>query len=437
MRDRARKDRGYRLVLESLEQRILLGADPFIDPNGTLVVQGTGAVDSAIIELAGPEILVTLNGQAFGFDKLLVNDISVSTMGGVDSISIDAAIDVASVVDGGNEVGVDDHLTIVGTSARDSFDIGPFVVRGRGATPTDVSFTNINFVDVLGMGGSDAFFVTPDLIAIAIDGGSGDDEVTIDAGGEISSTAAGPPLTVTVGSFTPIELSAAENIVVRNAPFFVGNAAAIDSGLSELVAWAQRLEGFGVFGVNAPLALSTHGELLGLSSVLEQLRVDLGAFLGDPGTPSPPTSADILSFLNTWSATPTPGLSVSAIATSSGFYVDPGAVVRPLVSLRMQSLSTTTVSLADAPGLEASGIEFDSSAMVTLTTALDMDFSFGAGVGALIAELVDMSITQSADASGVAAGTPVTIGILGATVSNPVVSLSGAVDVVARQHSPQ
>lgn len=184
---RSRRSSASLIVLESLEQRILLSVDPFIDPNGTLVIPGTSDADTAIVELAGPQLLVTLNGQAFGFDKLLVNDIFIDTMGGVDDISIDAAIDVPTVVDGGNDPGVDDHLTIVGTPARDRFDIGPFVVAGRGATPTNVSFTNINFVTVSGMGGSDAFFVTPAQIAISIDGGVGDDEVTILAGGEISS----------------------------------------------------------------------------------------------------------------------------------------------------------------------------------------------------------------------------------------------------------
>lgn len=114
--------------MESLERRTLMAADLL---NGTLTIVGTTGNDNIQVQVAvgGPnagQLQVDVNGQQTFFDPLQVTSINISGLSGNDHITVDDAITVNTLIDGG--AGNDDikggggNDTIHGRTGNDTID---------------------------------------------------------------------------------------------------------------------------------------------------------------------------------------------------------------------------------------------------------------------------------------------------------------------------
>ena len=147
----------------------------FTFANVTNLVLDTHSNDSAGADADS----VTINEGALAAAGL--QNLTVETGGGDDRVTIYGGVPSLPVSGGGVTISAgpgSDTVTINGTSGADTFDLSGSVLASGG---NSISISDVDLVEIAGLGGADLFRVTPSVAtAFNITGGSGQDELRID-----------------------------------------------------------------------------------------------------------------------------------------------------------------------------------------------------------------------------------------------------------------
>jgi Ca2+-binding RTX toxin-like protein len=161
---------------ESIESRTLLSATL---NNGLLTVSGTEAADVVtVVDNGAGQIAVNVNGTIDNFQSAQVTTISVSVLGGSDSVSLTGA--TPATINGGAG-----HDTLIGGDGADHFDAGDghdSVVGGKGADTASLGSGDDVFLWRPG-DGSDVVEGDAGTDTLQFNGASGDEHVDITANG--------------------------------------------------------------------------------------------------------------------------------------------------------------------------------------------------------------------------------------------------------------
>ena len=156
-------------LMEGLEVRRLMAADPMIDAAGVLQVAGTNKNDAIVLSMGNSQIVVDLNGVLHTFALADVDSVMVRGRSGADDISLLGLIGAPVTVYGGNG-----HDRLAGGDGADTLYGCNGVDRLEGGAGADMLYGGNGVDDLEGGDGVDHLY-----------GGNGRDDLDGGAGADM------------------------------------------------------------------------------------------------------------------------------------------------------------------------------------------------------------------------------------------------------------
>ncbi len=228
---------------------------------------------------------------------------------------------------------------------------------------------------------------------------------------------------------SPLSADASLSVLAAPAstPMSGTQTSALVSGLQSLASWASGLDQYGLLGQNLPLVDQSIGSALDISNLLEVGLVN--PLAGDGGN-AVTSNAIVTTLKNLGNSGNGPNLSLGASQVIGGLESTPqGQVIE--FSLDFQATQISSAGFDLGANATPYALQIEASPTVTLTTKLNLDFTFGINVSASNGFFFNVSsLTASASAQMKNPSFAARLGFLGIQVQNATIDLDAA---LARQ----